>query len=328
MASEIYGFIANPVFALVFALIISALQIAGVIKMITARILLFIAWLIATVGVSTSLNNAPLSHRGIAALLVALPFGVILLLLERWITKTVNRQVEPSVTEKREAKQLSANELLEVKPQKQEPPKQDIKPKSHVVKSLAQKPKPETIKEEKPHVIFPPIDQNKFIIEFERDTPPYVETVNDRRVLRVRLTNNTGVTIHSIEVRCLSPDPMPNYNENYFYIIKASFYPRHIQLAHRESRLFGIAEQSISDPRKVTFINGLPPHDILPDYFRSLKFTFAAWGGVDRVIDETPKHDSLMVHQRFNLFIDDNNLLQLKPLGEVKHDYNYAPRKK
>ncbi len=72
--------------------------------MIPARVLLFIAWFIATVSVSASLNNAPFQHRAIAATLVGLPSGVILFLLERWITKTVKKRDEPSVEPKSEEK--------------------------------------------------------------------------------------------------------------------------------------------------------------------------------------------------------------------------------
>ncbi len=84
-----------------------ALQIAGVIKMITARILLFVAWLIATISVAAFLNNAPFEHRAIVAVLFGLPVAIILFLLERWITKTVS---------KREAEQnAKPNSIAEVK---------------------------------------------------------------------------------------------------------------------------------------------------------------------------------------------------------------------
>jgi hypothetical protein len=116
MADNITWFFSLSVFAVVLGLIVSALQVAGVIEMVPARILLFIAWLIATISVGAHLNeSAPFQHRVIAASLMGIPFGAVLLLLERWITRTVAKRevAENDIPLSFEQKQEAGNETLQ-----------------------------------------------------------------------------------------------------------------------------------------------------------------------------------------------------------------------
>ena len=95
MFKEIYWFLGCGVLALFISLVTSALQIMGYIHVNAARIMLFLAWLIAVVGASAALVDAPLRHRAIAALLVGIPLGIVLSALERHAVKRV-RELERS----------------------------------------------------------------------------------------------------------------------------------------------------------------------------------------------------------------------------------------
>ena len=57
-----------------------------------ARILLFGAWFFAVVGVTASLHNAPAKHLAIAAAAIGIPLGLLLIVLERWIVRTVRKR--------------------------------------------------------------------------------------------------------------------------------------------------------------------------------------------------------------------------------------------
>jgi hypothetical protein len=52
-----------------------------------ARFCLFAAWGVAVIGAAGSLENAPARHRAIAAAVTAIPLGIVLVAVERWITK-------------------------------------------------------------------------------------------------------------------------------------------------------------------------------------------------------------------------------------------------
>ncbi len=92
MASDILTFLSHPIFALFFACVICALQISGAITVKLARLFLFVAWLVAVIGTSTMLNNAPLQHRAIVGGLVGIPAALLLFFVERLITKTVKKR--------------------------------------------------------------------------------------------------------------------------------------------------------------------------------------------------------------------------------------------
>lgn len=85
MFTEINSFISGA--AIILGIVIAALQFAGVLNVAIARILLVVAWVVAVIMASASLNDAPASHRLIAAALVAVPFGIFLFIVERWISK-------------------------------------------------------------------------------------------------------------------------------------------------------------------------------------------------------------------------------------------------
>jgi hypothetical protein len=85
--SEINVFLGGAILALFITLVTSALQIAGVISVNVARILLVTAWAVAVLGVCSSMQNAPAKHLAIAALITGAPVGLALISLERWITK-------------------------------------------------------------------------------------------------------------------------------------------------------------------------------------------------------------------------------------------------
>lgn len=89
---EINTFLASAVFGLFVCLLVTALQFTGIINMNLARICLFAAWLVAVVGVCGSLEHAPVRHLGIAAILTGIPLGVVLIVVERWITLAVQRR--------------------------------------------------------------------------------------------------------------------------------------------------------------------------------------------------------------------------------------------
>ena len=72
---------------MVLGLIVAALQLAGIINLNIARILLFGSWLVAICLAAASLENAPLRHRAIAAAIAGIPFGLLLIFLERWIVR-------------------------------------------------------------------------------------------------------------------------------------------------------------------------------------------------------------------------------------------------
>jgi hypothetical protein len=114
-ASEINLFLASAILALTVSLITSALQIAGVINMNLARWLLVSAWLTAVVGGATSLNDAPLSHRLITATFVGLPFGSVLLFLERWIVRNTGKS-EPQPTTSNSEGEVKLKERREQTP--------------------------------------------------------------------------------------------------------------------------------------------------------------------------------------------------------------------
>lgn len=84
MTSEYTSFIVSGV--MVLGLIVAALQLAGVINLNVARILLCASWLVAVGLAAASLEIAALRHRMIAGAIVGIPFGIGLILLERWIT--------------------------------------------------------------------------------------------------------------------------------------------------------------------------------------------------------------------------------------------------
>jgi hypothetical protein len=88
--SEIHVFIVSAALALFIALVTSALQIAGVISVNVARLLLVGAWAVAVLGVCGSLQNAPAKHLLIAAVATGIPVGIGLIVLERWITRKVS----------------------------------------------------------------------------------------------------------------------------------------------------------------------------------------------------------------------------------------------
>jgi hypothetical protein len=92
MLPEIDGFLGGAIFAVVLALVVAALQIAGVINMNLARLLLVAAWFVAVVGVTASLHNAPAKHVAIAAAVTGIPLGAFLIILERWIVRTVRKR--------------------------------------------------------------------------------------------------------------------------------------------------------------------------------------------------------------------------------------------
>jgi hypothetical protein len=118
MASDILAFLSHPLFALFFACVICALQISGVITVKLARLFLFAAWLVAVIGTSTMLNNAPLGHRAIVAGLVGIPTALLLFFVERLITKTVKKRESKTpillsnIELKKQAKQL-ADDMLQ-----------------------------------------------------------------------------------------------------------------------------------------------------------------------------------------------------------------------
>jgi hypothetical protein len=92
MLPEIDGFLGSAIFAVVVALVVAAFQIAGVINMNLARLLLAAAWFVAVFGVTASLHNAPAKHLAIAASVTGIPLGVFLMILERWIDRTVRKR--------------------------------------------------------------------------------------------------------------------------------------------------------------------------------------------------------------------------------------------
>jgi hypothetical protein len=93
MFTEIYGFLICGVLAFVLSIVTNALQIMGYIHVNAARWMLFIAWLIGTVGAAASMPEiAPLRHRAITVALVGIPFAFALILLERHASKTVKKR--------------------------------------------------------------------------------------------------------------------------------------------------------------------------------------------------------------------------------------------
>lgn len=88
MLSDINVFLGGAILALFLTLITSALQIAGVISVNIARLLLFTAWLVAVIGVCGSMENAPARHLALAATVTGIPLGLSLIVLERWISST------------------------------------------------------------------------------------------------------------------------------------------------------------------------------------------------------------------------------------------------
>jgi hypothetical protein len=108
MFSELHSSITT--FVIVLGILIAAFQLAGIINVTLARTLLVIAWIVAVGFASASLNEAPLKHRAIAAAFVGIPFGVALILIERWITRKVrSEENKPPITQTGEPEKLAPN---------------------------------------------------------------------------------------------------------------------------------------------------------------------------------------------------------------------------
>lgn len=90
---DIGAIIGGGIFGLFVALLISAFQIAGVIDMGLAHTLIFLAWILAVVGIAISeqLLRASRQRKIIVVTLSALILGFILLLIDFWM---VNKKAE------------------------------------------------------------------------------------------------------------------------------------------------------------------------------------------------------------------------------------------
>lgn len=92
LSENIQWLLGFPIFALFLSLVLTALQLRGVIAVVSSRLCMMGAWLVATLGVASFLNDAPLSHRVIAFLIVGIPLAGILISLEIVITRETNRR--------------------------------------------------------------------------------------------------------------------------------------------------------------------------------------------------------------------------------------------
>jgi hypothetical protein len=109
MAENFIWFFSHPIVWGCIALILIALQFAGVITLAISRLLLVVTWLIATVSTGAYLApGAPISHRFWAGLMMAVPLGTILFLLERWVTKKVKeRESSESIIVKKSEQEIA-----------------------------------------------------------------------------------------------------------------------------------------------------------------------------------------------------------------------------
>lgn len=105
MWSDINAFFASAVFTLFLALFIAALQIRGIINVTLARILFAVGWLIVVIGAAASLNDAPLRHRVIAAIVVGTPVGILLLVTEIWAARNSKARENALATSQLHTKQ-------------------------------------------------------------------------------------------------------------------------------------------------------------------------------------------------------------------------------
>lgn len=87
MFPQLYAFLTNPIFALVIGLIINALQAAGLISVRLSRLLLVAAWILAVVGAVSAMNDPPIRHQVIVALLVGIPSAILLIGVNMFISR-------------------------------------------------------------------------------------------------------------------------------------------------------------------------------------------------------------------------------------------------
>jgi hypothetical protein len=88
--SDLNILIGSAAFALFVGLLTSALQLAGVISVNVARVLLTAAWAVAVLGVCGSMQNAPAKDLLLAAVVTGIPVGIGLIVVERWMTRKVS----------------------------------------------------------------------------------------------------------------------------------------------------------------------------------------------------------------------------------------------
>jgi hypothetical protein len=148
---------------------------------------------------------------------------------------------------------------------------------------------------------------------------PFIETTDEYRILRVRTTSDSSDKItFRVKINEFKEDTA--FGKKALFLIenlenRLRSYTQGGELQKDDSKLIEVARQSISEPQNVEFkIHHSPPPK---DYPLGLSFDILI-NGLDRYAE------SVGCTKRFALFIDENDLLQLRETIPITFDFRQS----